>query len=167
MINPLNYSLPGEKSNLTGESDRDYFRVQLNYQALPWLKLQSRIEITKRDAPLKNTETGYIIYQGFQLNPQQKYWTLNFRYALFDTDSYDTRLYTYENDVPFSFSIPSFSGKGSRFYALLNTKLNKNLSLILRYARTWYSDRNVISSGPDEISGNIKSDVKAVLRLSF
>jgi hypothetical protein len=86
---------------------------------------------------------------------------------LFDTDSYDTRLYAFEQDVPYSFSVPGFSGKGSRFYVLLNSDLTKDISLILRYSQTWYSDRNVISSGPDEINGNKKSDVKVVLRLSL
>ena len=86
---------------------------------------------------------------------------------MFDTDSYDTRLYVFEQDVPYSFSVPAFSGKGSRFYMMLNSNLTKNISLIIRFAQTWYSDRNVISSGPDEIKGNKKSDLKAVLRLSL
>jgi len=167
LVNPMNYSLNSEKMNSIGESNRDYFRIQLNYQAMPWLKVQSRIEITKRQAPDKAGESGYIIYQGFQIKPVEKDWALGFRYSLFDTDSYDTRLYTYEQDVPYSFSVPAFSGKGSRFYALLNAKISRNISFILRFAQTWYSDRNVISSGPDEISGNRKSDVKGVLKLSF
>lgn len=167
MVNPLNYSLEAEKMNKAGESQRDYYRVQLNYQALPWLKLQSRIEITKREASLINQESGYLIYQGFQIKPPEKEWSVNFRYVLFDTDSYDTRLYTYENDVPYSFSVPSFSGKGSRFYFMYNTKISRNLSVILRFAQTWYSDRMLISSGLDEIHGNRKSDVKAVIKFSF
>jgi hypothetical protein len=167
MNNPLNYSLMSEKTNQLGESERMYFRVQFNFQALPWLKTQSRIEIARREAPQKNRERGYLIYQGFQVKPLEKNWTLNFRYLLFDTDSYDTRLYAYENDVPYSFSVPAFSGKGSRFYIMLNTNLYKDLSLILRFAQTWYSDRNIISSGPDEITGNKKSDIKAILRFSF
>jgi hypothetical protein len=167
MVNPLNYSVSGDKMNKIGESNRDYYRLQLNYQAMPWLKLQSRIEITKREAPETNNESGYIIYQGFQVKPIKQDWSLGFRYSLFDTDSYDTRLYTFEQDVPYSFSVPAFSGKGSRFYVLLNANLARNISVILRFAQTWYSDRNVISSGPDEIAGNKKSDVKAVLKLSF
>jgi len=167
MINPMNYALATDKMNQIGESNRNYYRLQFNYQAMPWLKLQSRIEITKRQAPLTDKESGYLIYQGFQIKPLTNDFSLSFRYSLFDTDSYDTRLYTFEQDVPYSFSVPSFSGKGSRFYMLLNTSLTKNISLILRFSQTWYSDRNVISSGPDEINGNKKSDVKAVLRLSL
>ena len=167
MINPMNYSATNDKMNLIGDSKRDYYRVQLNYQALAWLKLQSRVEITQRDAADKSREKGYLIYQGFQVKPLKNDMSLSFRYLLFDTDSYDTRLYTFEQDVPYSFSVPAFSGQGSRFYILFSSSISRKLSVILRYSQTWYSDRNVISSGNDEIIGNKKSDFKAVLKLSF
>lgn len=167
MANPLNFASPGEKTNLIGETQREYYRFQFNYQSLPWLRLQGRVEITRHLAPGKTLENGYLIYQGFQVKPLKSDWSLSFRYSLFDTDSYDTRMYAYENDVPYSFSVPAFYGKGSRFYLLLNTKVYKSLSLMLRFSQTWYSDRDVISSGLDEIDGNKKSDVKAVIRISF
>lgn len=166
-INPVNYAVATDKMNHIGESKRNYYRLQFNYQALPWLKLQSRIEITKRQAPTTNNESGYLIYQGFQATPVKKNWNISFRYSLFDTDSYDSRLYVFEQDVPYSFSVPAFSGQGSRFYIMLNSSLSRNISLILRFSQTWYSDRTVISSGPDEIDGNRKSDAKAVIRVSF
>jgi hypothetical protein len=167
MINPMNYSYPNDKTNSVGESAREYYRFQFNYQAMPWLKLQSRIEFTQRNTPVSEQETGYLIYQGFQVKPLNKPYALSFRYVLFDTDSYDTRLYTFEQDVPFSFSVPAFSGIGSRFYMLLNTDITKTLSLILRFSQTWYSDKDLISSGLEEIEGNKKSDIKAVLKFSF
>ncbi len=167
MINPMNYAFANDKTNSIGESARQYYRFQFNYQAISWLKLHSRVEFTQRNSPNLNKETGYLIYQGFQIKPLKKAWALSFRYSLFDTDSYDTRLYTFEQDVPYSFSVPAFSGKGSRFYILLNTSLTNTLSLILRFSQTYYSDRDVISSGLDEITGNRKSDAKAVVRFSF
>ncbi|MFZ4546661.1 MAG: hypothetical protein ACOYN4_04470 [Bacteroidales bacterium] len=63
--------------------------------------------------------------------------------------------------------VPLTKTGGSRFYVLFNTNLTNRFSLILRFSQTWYSDRAVISSGLDEISGNKKSDVKAVVRFSF
>lgn len=167
MINPINVTTENLKLNQISETNREYYRVQLNYLALPWLKLQSRVEITQRIAPLKAKEFGYLIYQGFQIKPVEKDWSMSFRYAMFQTDSYDTRLYAYENDVPYSFSVPAFSGKGSRFYILLNTRVNSRITLLLRYSNTWYSDRNLISSGLDEIEGNKKSDFKAVIKIKL
>lgn len=167
MVNPINYTAESLKINKISEAKRDYYRLQLNYLALPWLKLQSRVEISTRVAPSKSKESGYLMYQGFQIKPLEKDWSVSFRYSLFQTDSYDTRLYAYENDVPYSFSVPAFSGKGSRFYILLNTKINSRITMLLRYGNTWYSDRDVISSGLDEIDGNKKSDFKAVLKIKL
>jgi len=166
-VNQINFAVSNEKTNQIGESKRAYHRIQFNYQALPWLKLQSRIEITLRKTTVGTKEKGHIMYQGIQIKPLEKSWTLSMRYQLFDTDSYDTRLYTFEQDVPYSFSIPAFSGKGSRFYLLLNKDFGRNISLIIRYSQTYYSDRNSISSGLDEIEGSQKSDIKAVLKVRF
>lgn len=167
MINPMNYSVVNEKMNAIGDSKRDYFRMQLNYQATGWLKLQSRLELTNRTTPTTGREKGYLMYQGFQVQPLKNDVSLSFRYQIFDTDSYDTRLYSFEQDVPFAFSVPAFSGRGSRFYFMISSGLSRNISVILRYAQTWYSHKTVISSGPEEIDSNKKSDFKAVIKLSF
>ncbi len=167
MVNPMNVAFSDGKMNQVGESERDYYRLQLNYQAFPWLKLQSRVEITRRRAQGREQESGSLIYQDFQIRPENKGWSAGFRYLLFDTDSYDTRLYAFEQDVPYTFSVPAFAGKGSRFYLLLSSKLSGKFSVSLRFSQTWYSDRSVISSGLDEIEGNKKSDLKIVLRLSL
>jgi hypothetical protein len=166
-INPQNFISSEFKLNKIGTISRDYYRVQFNYQLLPWLKVQNRFEFIKRNSITKGKEVGHLIYQGVQIQPVNKNWRLYMRYVLFDTDSYDTRLYTYENDVPYSFSIPAFYGNGSRFYAMFRTDLNRNVTIMLRYAVTHYNDRQVISSGLSEIQGNNKSDFKAVLRLKF
>ena len=89
-------------------------------------------------------------------------WNLNLdlRYALFRTDSYDTRLYTYENDILYAFSIPSFSGEGQRFYLNLRWKTKANINLYMKYSLTSYQDRNTISSGSNQIEGNRLSEFK-------
>jgi hypothetical protein len=93
--------------------------------------------------------------------------TLTMRYALFQADGYDARIYTYETDVLYSYSVPAFYDKGSRFYAILKFDVGRRIDLWLRYAVTYYSNRNVIGSGLTEIQGNKRSEVKAQLRMKF
>jgi hypothetical protein len=38
------------------------------------------------------------------------------RLQYFETDSYNSRIYAYENDVLYSYSIPAFYDKGFRYY---------------------------------------------------
>lgn len=112
-------------------------------------------------------ENGYLIYQDIIFHHATLPLTSSIRYALFDTDSFDTRIYAYENDILYAFSIPAYFNKGSRFYFNLKYKLNKNASLYFRYAQTQYANTKNISSGTSKISGDTKSEIKLQLKLNF
>jgi hypothetical protein len=58
------------------------------------------------------------------------------RYCLFKTDGWDSRLYTYENDLLYSFSIPALSGEGSRSYLMIKWDLRKLAELRIKYGIT-------------------------------
>ena len=75
---------------------------------------------------------GYLICQDVAYKPECKPYSLTFRYALFDSDDYYSRLSLYENDVLGAFSIPSLYGHGSRFYLLGTLKLFDALTLYAR-----------------------------------
>jgi len=47
------------------------------------------------------------------------------------------------------------------------TPNNRSVSIWLKFAQTWYADRNIISSGNEEIQGNKRSEIKAQLRVTF
>ena len=59
-------------------------------------------------------------------------YSLTFRYALYGSDDYYSRISIYENDVLGAFSIPSLYGYGSRVYLLGKLKLFNCLSLYAR-----------------------------------
>jgi hypothetical protein len=59
-----------------------------------------------------------------------------FRYCVFKTDDWDSRIYTYENDLLYSFSIPALSGKGSRSYLMVKWEFCKYAELRLKYGIT-------------------------------
>lgn len=82
------------------------------------------------------------------------------RLQYFETGSYNSRLYAYENDVLYSYSIPVFSDKGIRYYLSYNYDLTKKISFWFRWAQTIYSGNGVIGSGSDEIEGNRKTEIK-------
>jgi hypothetical protein len=56
------------------------------------------------------------------------------RYCVFRTDDYDSRIYTWENDLIYSFSIPALYGKGSRFYFMAGWKISSKAELRFKYA---------------------------------
>ena len=89
------------------------------------------------------------------------------RYAVFNVDDYAARIYTYENDVLYAYSIPAYQGQGYRFYILGRLKLRRSIDLWLRYAQTTYFDRDEIGSGGEKIVGNTKGELKLQARIRF
>ncbi|HJX72294.1 MAG TPA: hypothetical protein VJ346_10085, partial [Bacteroidales bacterium] len=89
------------------------------------------------------------------------------RAAVFNCESYDTRIYAYENTVPYSFSVPFFNNKGMRFYFMAKYAMKNYLTFWLRYGITQYHEQDFIGTGLDEISGNVESDIDVMLRIKF
>ncbi len=153
--------------NKIGETHKQSFRFNIAYSIIPALTLKNRIEYLQFENPGKSTSGGFLMYQDVLLRPENLPFDLSLRYAIFDTDDYDARIYAYENDVLYAFSIPAYFYKGSRFYFLIKWEIRERLDFWLRFSQTWYANKNTISSGLDEIDGSNKSEIKMQLRFRF
>jgi len=118
-------------------------------------------------ASFTDTEKGYLIYQDILYRPDHFPLEATFRYSLFSTDGYNSRIYTYENDVLYAFSVPSYFNNGQRWYIMLKWKIIPKVSMWLRYARTTYFNQHTIGSGNDLINGDTKSEVKIEVKVKF
>lgn len=105
---------------------------------------------------------GLMILQDVQYG--QNKWRLTGRVALFDAETYDNRLYAFENNVLWTFSIPAFAGQGMRYYLLGQYQFTPKLTAYFRFSRTSYTDREVISSGLQRIDGPNQTDTALMLR---
>lgn len=92
---------------------------------------------------------------------------LSMRYAIFNTDDYNSRLYAYEHDVLYASSMPSYYGKGFRTYLLISYKAAQWIQLWLRLSLTRFTDRNIISSGTEEVKGNKLPEIKVQCRIKL
>ncbi len=90
------------------------------------------------------------------------------RLQFFDAVNYENRLYSYEKDVLYAFSIPMYYGLGSRYYFNMQYEINNRLSLWFKIAQTVYADeRESLSSGNETILGNRKTDLRLLLKWQF
>ena len=96
-----------------------------------------------------------------------KPFALNLRLQYFETGNYDSRLYAYENDVLYSYSVPPSSGKGFRYYLNLHCDITRKITTWFRLARSVYPGQSSIGSGNDEISGNHKTDFRIQVLFSL
>ena len=93
---------------------------------------------------------------------------IDFRYQFFDAEDYENRIYFYEKDILYAFSIPMNYGLGSRYYLNLKYDLREDISLWFKFAQTIYADgRETSGSGNDEIEGNRKTNMRFLLRWKF
>ena len=143
-------------------------RFHLSTKASGSVTLKSRAETVwvKTDQD-KHSSVGFLAYQDVVFRSLASPLSLTLRYAVFNTDNYDTRIYTYENDVLYAYSIPSFSGRGARYYLIARYTVNRNLDLYARIAQTSYYDRDVVGSGNDAIEGSARTELKLQARIRF
>ena len=146
---------------------RQNFRTQISYKINSEITFHNRIEITWFDRKGGGAQNGFLYYADVIYKPMMKKYSGNMRLQYFETDGYDSRMYAYENDVLYSFSIPVFYDKGYRYYVNLNYDFSKKLSFWFRWAQTIYKDKTTVGSGLDEIQGNKRTEVKLQLQYSF
>ncbi len=143
-----------------------HLRYQISYRINDVLTMKNRIELSRYHKDTAAAENGYMIYQDINYSPEKIPISLAFRFALFET-TYNSRIYAYENDVLYAFSIPAYYNRGKRVYLTLQYHISDDIDLWLRYSQWYYDNVDVISSGMNEIQGHTKSEVKAQLRIRF
>ena len=135
-------------------------RFNINYQMGSDFHFCNKAEYAHYHNDDGTNEHSYFLCQDVAYKPENKPFSLTFRYAIFDAKDYNARIYTYESDILYSFSVPALYGKGMRVYLLGKVKLFNALTLYARIGRTIYSDRDQIGSGLTLIEGNHKTDLK-------
>lgn len=140
------------------------FWINMDYPAGKSLRFKSRIQFSTFSHEQIRT-SGFAIIQ--DLNFTFNRIDISARYALFDTDNFDNRQYVYEQDVWLAYSIPFYNGTGIRSYILLHYAPSKKVDLWIRWARTHFTDRDVIGSGNEAIVGNSRNDLTLQTRFKL
>ncbi|MDR0711451.1 MAG: helix-hairpin-helix domain-containing protein [Prevotellaceae bacterium] len=142
-------------------------RYHIAYKLLTGLACKTQAEVALYKAGRQAREQGVMAFQDAQYNLQRLPLSISLRYALFSADSYATRMYAYESDVLYAFSVPAYYGYGSRWFANLHWQPTSKVGVWLRCAQTYYYDRNATGSDITQINSNHRTDVKLQVRITF
>ena len=129
---------------------RQNVRWQVNYKVNSTLTFRNRLEMTWFDRTGGNPQNGFLSYVDLLYKPMMKKYSGNMRLMYFETDGYDSRLYAFENDVLYSFSIPVIYDKGYRWYVNINYDFSKKMTFWFRVAQTIFKDKATVGSGLDD-----------------
>ncbi|QEC52928.1 hypothetical protein EDD80_105135 [Anseongella ginsenosidimutans] len=110
-------------------------------------------------------KSGFSIFQDIRWAPGKL--SFNARISYFNTDDYDSRIYSYESSLLSGASLAFYYDEGFKTYLGIRWKPWKTLDIRLRGGLLRYFHRQRIGSGPDEIKGKQKPDVRMQIRLSF
>jgi hypothetical protein len=142
--------------NITTEAVYSYRFSMINIQETDGIKKQEDIisrtvKGTMKYSPADNltfgvrmdykiadpgSDRGMLLLQDLNYKFRKVPVSVWLRYCIFKTDSWDSRLYTYENDLLYSFSIPALSGEGSRSYIMVDWRAGKFIDLRIKYGIT-------------------------------
>ncbi len=161
-----------KRRSQTGIRLSDDERQQVNYRIGYKFHISRGVTLSQRFEfvhvqyfPSQFFEKGVLTFLEIGVKKPSSPLSLKSRFVVFDTDSYDSRLYQYESDVPGSFSNPPLYGKGVRWYCIASYRIMEKFSFSLRYSETKKLQTAVIGSGDDEIIGNL--DNQLTLQLDF
>ncbi|MFH2031172.1 MAG: helix-hairpin-helix domain-containing protein [Bacteroidota bacterium] len=143
----------------------DKYRINLTYQPNKKIKLKTRIELS-RYKDLGATENGLLLYQDFSSNPYPNLYFIG-RIILFDTDSYNSRIYEFENDLVGVMTNAPLYGKGVRWYGVIKYHLLNNYIVGIKYSETFKPEVDSFGSGNDEMKGNIQSRLAMQIDIRF
>jgi hypothetical protein len=146
---------------------RTQLRLHVSNKISKELELRNRAEFHLFKFPGQKDSKGFLIYQDVIYKPVGVPIQFSTRLALFDTYDYNSRIYAYENDLLYNFSVPALYNRGTRFYLNVRYTGIRNLSIEGRYSITSYSNVETIGSGLEEIKGSKRSEIKAQLKYSF
>lgn len=144
---------------------RRSIRAQGNFSISPTAQIQLRTEWVSFSHQSRY-ESGFLSFVGVSLRPWQR-WQFKTRLSIFETNSYASAIWAFEDDVPYTFSAPAFFLNGQRLYAMACFKLNNQIELWMRVANTYLPQEQNIGSGLDQVQGNQRTDIRLMIRTNF
>jgi hypothetical protein len=134
---------------------QDKYRLTVSYKATPRVHVKGRLEFTSVSyGQLQRMEQGYLLFQDVRYGISRRF-SIQARLVFFQTVSYDSRLYEYENDLRGVFSNPALYGKGRRWYLVAHYNIASMLKLSAKYAETQKEGMTSMGSGVSEIMGDL------------
>jgi len=142
-------------------------RLNLKYTIDKTWSFQTRTEFSVFDDEINGVKYGFMAFQDVKFKMLSVPVSFNLRLAYFDVQDWGARIYAYENDVLYQFSVPAFNNRGIRAYLNLRYKIYKGIDLWVKISNTYYTNISEISSGVNAVKGNNLTELKTQLRFKF
>lgn len=134
--------------HLMEESIAQTFRIHAKYLPSDNITFATRIDFKKADP---GTKSGVLLLQELIMKFGKIPLSLWLRYCIFDADDYESGIYTWENDLLYSYSIPVLYGRGTRNYFVVKWEPADFADIRIKYGFTSSLRGNAEEEFHDEI----------------
>jgi hypothetical protein len=111
----------------------------LKYSISDFLTIGTRVDYKIADPGKRK---GFLLLQDINLKFKGLPVSFWLRFAIFNTDDYESGIFTWENDLLNTFSIPVLYGEGSRSYIMVSWKIAGKAEVRIKYGITSTSEIN-------------------------
>jgi hypothetical protein len=140
--------------NLSGN-----YRLGLEWFPVKGLILRTRVEVKEAGGKQIKHLYGYLVFQEAQIKTPKRLEAVTLRVGLFDIPDYASRIYVYEPEVLYGYSVPAYQGRGVRTCLVMKFNITRKADIWLRGAITSYTDRNQTGTGPDQTQGSVRGEL--------
>ncbi|MCK9210955.1 MAG: helix-hairpin-helix domain-containing protein [Ignavibacteriaceae bacterium] len=149
------------------ERYRQQFRFETLFSVSSNLQLKNRVEYNSY-ALKKNSfhEKGWLFFQDIKYKMQQNI-SLYGRIIFFKTDSFNSAIYEFENDLPGVMSNLAMYGEGFRWYFLVKIRMLNSLNFSFKYSETTKPKEKTLSTGASEIFNNMDNNFHLQFELTL
>ena len=142
-------------------------RSEFSFNVNRHLRLKSRIELlylTK--GIIANSEKGLLLFQDFQYKIKTHF-TFYGRVVFFQTDSFSSRIYEFENDLIGVMKNQALWGSGIKWYFLFRYNPFAALHISAKYSELYKPKETQLGSGYNAIVGNLENKFSLQIDFSF
>jgi hypothetical protein len=146
---------------------RKQFRLHISQKLNKAVELRYRAEWIQAEQLGQTLTNGYLLYGDLIYKPMASPLSFTSRFAIFNSEDYNSRLYAFENNLLYTFAIPAYFNQGTRAYINVRWKISRHLLWEARFAKTWINQAEEIGSGLNRIDGNTRTEIATQIKLTF
>ncbi|MCL6494913.1 MAG: hypothetical protein K6T54_09090, partial [Ignavibacterium sp.] len=172
----LNLRLKSERKEVTEKLNdlktvvqriRNSYRTEIVYDVSNKLRMKSRFEFNTYDIKdAEINEKGFLVFQDIRY-AVTKTLLLYGRIIFFETDSFNSAVYEFENDLTGVLTNLAMYGKGLRWYLMIRYKPFDFATLSLKYSETYKPNEITLSSGNNLIRNNLDNRISFQIDIAY
>jgi hypothetical protein len=142
-------------------------RLDLKFNVSKKITFRNRFEYSYIDYHQNDErESGFLTFQDIIYRPSGN---LSFytRFIFFQTDSFNSRIYEFENDLRGVMTNTPLYGKGMKWYLMIKYSIQNFMTLSIKYSELFKPEEHYLGSGLSEISGNVDNRFSFQIDLNY